>query len=223
VAEDDNVRLLDLHSGVLLKTLDRSSRRVRRVTPFDGIHVVLGMTTGWGVLDTRSGQIADIGRSYVGFSYFGRVLLPTRVDDPHMAGYEGQPAWFDRRFAGEAQLDHERIVYLDEDDGGPRWDQGFRVWDFVNGGEIRWFKGAPAEVRRLCAEAFAAAIGERRRFTMNLWDLQTRSELSRIHTPRRLISLARADHGRLCVLDDRGCLSVIAFATDIGDIATRRG
>jgi hypothetical protein len=42
--------------------------------------------------------------------------------------------------------------------------------------------------------------------------LQTRTELGRLHAPRRLISLARADPGRLCALDDRGCLGLIAFS-----------
>jgi hypothetical protein len=69
-AQDRRVRLFDLDGGVLLKTLDRGSRDVTYVTPVDDVRVVLGMATRWGALDTRSGQITDIGRSYVGFFLF---------------------------------------------------------------------------------------------------------------------------------------------------------
>lgn len=274
-AKDNNVRLLDLDSGVLLKTIDQIPRYVTYATPLDDTRVVLGMTTRWGVLDTRNAKIADIGDRRVGFSYFGKVLLPARIDDGHISGFEGPPAWRDRRFAAEAQLDHARIVYLDEDDDGPPWDQTFRVWDFVAGKELRWFDGAPAEARLLCAidahsvisvhadrtfriwnvedgklafeikhehdfvhaidvvagrwlmfsaeysEAFVAAVGERRRFTVNLWDLQTRTEVGRLYEPHRLIALARADDGRLCALDDRGCIRLIAYTTDAGQATTR--
>jgi WD40 repeat protein len=265
VAQDGCVRLLDLDSGLLLKTIERTSREVVHIVPLDDIRVVLGMTTGWGVLDVRNAKISDIGRSYVGFSYFGKIVLPERANAPGMAGYEGPPTWFDRRFVGEAQLDHERIVYLDEDDDGPPWNQIFRVWDFTRGREINWFKAAPVEARLLSAvdahsiisghadrafriwsvetgevlfemrhehEAvhamdvvhgrwlvFAAQYaGDRsastgkQRFTINLWDLRTRRQVGQLYVPRKLISIVRANHGRLCTLNELGCLSLIALA-----------
>lgn len=169
--EDNALRIHDLEGGQVLKTIERVNRYISRLAPFDAVRVIVGLTTRYGVLDIRSGRLADLGPSTAGFSPFGKALPPSRVTHPEAPCPEPFLPGRSYEVVAEAQLDDDRILYLVGEH--VEWDhQFFQVWNFRTGQELLRFAAADSEGRSLWAIDARTAISSHDDQMFRIWDVE---------------------------------------------------
>jgi WD40 repeat protein len=181
---DNKVRVHHPETGRVLDTFGGFERHVTGIRSLDDRHLLLILTTRYGLLDLENGRVEDVQPSDAGLRALGDRLAPAHLmAAPMLAPVTFSPPRSNDTVA-EARLDANHIVYATEDRLDGTRNQYFHVWNVHRGREVRSFWGSDSEVLSLVALDARRVLSSHEDEFFRIWDVETTEQVRRIEHRR---------------------------------------